>query len=81
LYGKQGQTIIRTPKEHKMFVVIDHEYEINLSQTPNWLLLKGVVDAYARKGVEEENPRGYLPYEDSDFEDEEEDKEPKGQGL
>jgi hypothetical protein len=36
------------------------------------------VDAYARKGVEEEKARGYMQNEDSDFEDEEEDKEHEG---
>jgi len=80
-YGEQGRTIIRTPEEYQIFDVTYPMYKEDLSQTPELLLLKGVVDAYTRKGVEEEEARGYLHNEDSHFEDEEEDKEPEGQGL
>jgi hypothetical protein len=80
LDGQQGGTIIRTPEEYQVFDVTYPVYKEDLSQTPE-LLLKGVVDAYVRKGVEEEEAKGCLLDEDSDFEDEEEDKEPEVQGL
>ena len=48
-----------------MFIVTYPEYDA--SQTPEWIFIKGVVDDYARKGVEEEEARGYLLDEDSDF--------------
>jgi hypothetical protein len=76
LEGEEGQTIITTPEDYQVFDVTYPEYD--LSQTPERLLLKGVVDAYSRKGVEEEKARRYIPNEDSDFEDEEEDKKPEG---
>jgi len=64
-----------------VFAVTYLEYNEDVSQTQEWIFLKGVVDEQARRGVEEEQTRGYLPDEDSDFEDQEEDKEPEGQGI
>lgn len=43
--------------------------------------VKGIVDEFARRGVEEEIARGCMTYEESDFEVEEEDKEHEDQGL
>ena len=40
-----------------------------------------MVDYYARRKLEEEEARGYPLDEDYDFEEEEEIKDPEGQGL
>jgi len=52
-----------------------------MSETPEWVFLKRIVDDYARRGVEEEIAMGYMTEEESDSEDQEEDKELESQGL
>jgi hypothetical protein len=45
LDGEQGKTIIRTQDEYQVFAVTYPEvYQKNLSQTQEWLFLKGIVD-------------------------------------
>lgn len=52
--AEQGRTIIRTQKKYQVFLVTHLEYVEDLSQTPKWIFLKGVVEEHARSGVEEE---------------------------
>jgi len=54
--------------------------EYDASQTLKWRFVKGVVDDFSRRKLEEEEARGYPSEEDYNFEDEEI-KEPEGQGL
>lgn len=62
-----------------MFAVTYPNYDA--SHTPELIFIKGMVDDYARRGVEEEEARRYLLDKDSDFEEEDEDNEPEGRGL
>jgi len=59
------------------------EYDVDVSQTPEWLLLKRIVDDYAIRGFEEEIAIGHMTEEEYDYEVEEEDeiKEPEGKGI
>lgn len=77
--AEQGRTIIRTLENYQVFVVTYPGYDIDVSQTPQWLLLKSIVDDYARRGVEEEIATGYMTEEENDSEDDQEEiKEPEG---
>ncbi|AES97709.1 hypothetical protein MTR_5g058690 [Medicago truncatula] len=55
--------------------------EYDASQIFEWRLVKGVVDDYARRKIEEEEARGYPSDEDYDFEEDDEIKEPEGHEL
>jgi len=84
LDGEQGKTIVRTQDEYKSFKVTYHEmedYYEQINQSPEWLFIKGVIDAYAKRKVVEEEARENLTAEDCDQVEWYEDKEPEGQGL
>jgi len=79
LDSEQVETTIITSKQYDVFFVTYSEY--GASQTFDWRLVKGVVDDYARREIEEEEARGYPSDEDYDIEEEEKIKEPEGRGL